>query len=883
MFAYSVPFFAFPAGPRRRENRFPSAPRDLLETYYNRKGDEKMKRRTSRLLSTLLALCMVLTLMPGTALAAETATSYVIGPNNVTVPLANWPAGGASYGSGQCRAFAGMVYRTIWGQDFSSYRGTSDDMLRNVPAGSEREITAANTERFITAAEVGATIRITTDISGSDSNGTYLHSLILVQKDSAGLTVYDSVSSGVRLKRYTWSSFASHFAKYKYFKYIKWPGAAAFMTETAPTNAVLTANKTNCAAGDTITFTGNANNASYYSLFVIDESNTIVYSNNKFSTSTTWTPTATGTYRAALTAVNSVGNVSATALTINVYSGAPTAPKIELNTTTPIYGERVKISWYDSANAKSYSYRILKDNVVYATGSSAGSDSYSAIFPEGTYTVEVTAVNPFGSTTSSTSFTVSGCEASGQIGDNVTFMLNTKTGMLILRGTGATWDYGIGSNPMDVYKSNITSVYIEEGITVLGESLFQGYSNIKYIHFPTTLTKISKLAFALCSSLTGMIEEERGVLVNTNGLLVLPATTRTIGVLAFGYCTSLKNVVFGVCNDEIYFEPTSPGTKPVPFYGCADSLTLHSTGGIAYDDNFNPVNDVGYPWLGMILDHTVYFDVNGGNTLQGNDSTWELFQETYYLIEEIPTREGFTFLGWFTAPVGGSQVTRNTVVTNTGSHTLYAHWKPDEHTVTLDLSVEDIRSPVQTYSLMAGEGVRAVADDIYEITVDYWETYGNLPTPEMPGCSFVGWSTSPEGGEIITAESIYILDKDQVLYAVWEPNDREYGADRNSIDIKLSGIEDALVYEIPADVFQAEVSIANPTGGVIVCIASYTAEGRFIGIQSGQISNVMADGSAKLSFTIDNSKGTIGIIKVFSLDSFDNAAPLGEVAELPVW
>ena len=45
------------------------------------------------------------------------------------------------------------------------------------------------------------------------------------------------------------------------------------------------------------------------------------------------------------------------------------------------------------------------------------------------------------------------------------------------------------------------------------------------------------------------------------------------------------------------------------------------------------------------------------------------------LIGELPTatREGYEFLGWFTAAVGGTQVTSATVVTK--DVTFYAHWK----------------------------------------------------------------------------------------------------------------------------------------------------------------------------------------------------------------
>lgn len=38
-----------------------------------------------------------------------------------------------------------------------------------------------------------------------------------------------------------------------------------------------------------------------------------------------------------------------------------------------------------------------------------------------------------------------------------------------------------------------------------------------------------------------------------------------------------------------------------------------------------------------------------------------------------PTRTGYTFLGWYTNPVGGTKIDSNTSVTS--DVTYYAHWK----------------------------------------------------------------------------------------------------------------------------------------------------------------------------------------------------------------
>lgn len=201
-----------------------------------------MQKRFGKILHRGVALFLGLALLfavPGELVVVQGAGSYTA--NGVTLPLKGYGNGAPSYGKANCRAFAGMVYKKIWGTTFTSYRGTNDDMLRNVPTGSARAITVENVKKFISAAALGATIRITTDIRGNDVYGTNLHSQILIQKDDKGFTIYDSIDSQIRVKYYTWEAYVASYGKYKYFKYIKWPDAPAYDSnmEEAPEISVL--------------------------------------------------------------------------------------------------------------------------------------------------------------------------------------------------------------------------------------------------------------------------------------------------------------------------------------------------------------------------------------------------------------------------------------------------------------------------------------------------------------------------------------------------------------------------------------------------------------------------------------------------------------------
>ena len=71
--------------------------------------------------------------------------------------------------------------------------------------------------------------------------------------------------------------------------------------------------------------------------------------------------------------------------------------------------------------------------------------------------------------------------------------------------------------------------------------------------------------------------------------------------------------------------------------------------------------------------YTLTWDLGGGNT----ETTKQTYGEKLVFPAE-PTRKGAEFLGWFTEPDGGTQVTANDVFTETADKTYYAHWEITE-------------------------------------------------------------------------------------------------------------------------------------------------------------------------------------------------------------
>ena len=56
-----------------------------------------------------------------------------------------------------------------------------------------------------------------------------------------------------------------------------------------------------------------------------------------------------------------------------------------------------------------------------------------------------------------------------------------------------------------------------------------------------------------------------------------------------------------------------------------------------------------------------------------DESVTVIFGDAYGELPE-PTREGYTFDGWYTAETGGELVEADTEVSDKSDHTLYAHW-----------------------------------------------------------------------------------------------------------------------------------------------------------------------------------------------------------------
>ena len=113
---------------------------------------------------------------------------------------------------------------------------------------------------------------------------------------------------------------------------------------------------------------------------------------------------------------------------------------------------------------------------------------------------------------------------SGTSGEGVYWTLDSK-GLLTISGSGE-----MTSSPWRTdYARGIKQVVIEEGVTTVAGSAFDGCTSMTSVSFPSTLTSIGGFAFENCSALESV---------------VFPENLTNIGYYAFRWCTSLKGVAF---------------------------------------------------------------------------------------------------------------------------------------------------------------------------------------------------------------------------------------------------------------------------------------------------------------------------------------------------
>lgn len=252
---------------------------------------------------------------------------------------------------------------------------------------------------------------------------------------------------------------------------------------------------------------------------------------------------------------------------------------------------------------------------------------------------------------------------------------------------------------------------------------------------------------------------------------------------------------------------------------------------------------------------TVEFESQGGS--EADDKNYNNLPKNYGVLSES-WRDGYTFLGWYTAAEGGEKIEENSPVT--GDITLYAHWAENPK-ITLD----------------ANGGTFKLDDehttDIVTEYCGYNKPIGRLPSPTNTAASFLGWYTEAEGGEKISSDTV--LTSDTTYYAHWgyRPSlDTDGGNIQGDFEgFEASSTADYKITELP------EVERDNYTFKGWYNGETKVEEGSTIDLNENNVIKAKWDRAAYVTVTLNTDDGTLSdgvsnTIKIYKGKS---------VAELP--
>lgn len=236
--------------------------------------------------------------------------------------------------------------------------------------------------------------------------------------------------------------------------------------------------------------------------------------------------------------------------------------------------------------------------------------------------------------------------------------------------------------------ASLENITLPNSITVIPERLFYGCSILKNVVIPNSVTTIREYAFGMCQLLEqlevpdSVITIENYAFVNCDSLTteIYYVTTNLTNILSNG-----KNYVFS--NTQYYTTTLSasagyklPNNIVVKINGTDLSLNDYEydskTGNLKIEFDKNNGN-IEIEAIGNKI-YKVSFDANGGKYSNGNNIlSFEDCENCDFDNLDIPTKNGYKFIGYYTEKIGGISI-ENIMNSEEGINsdmTFYARWE----------------------------------------------------------------------------------------------------------------------------------------------------------------------------------------------------------------
>ena len=267
-------------------------------------------------------------------------------------------------------------------------------------------------------------------------------------------------------------------------------------------------------------------------------------------------------------------------------------------------------------------------------------------------------------------------DESGICGANLTWSLNSN-GVLNITGTGPMADYSSGNAPWYSYRTNISTINVNSGVTSIGSYAFEGCSRAIVATMQASVTAIGNNAFRNCSWLSTVTLREGLLTIDNSAFygcadltsVTIPSSVTSIGYMAFAQCTDLTSVTVNNPECEI-------GDVDLDVFTYSENVTLYGAYGSTARDYAEAAN---IPFLvtGSCGENVSYiFDpINGALTISGTGAManyadltalpWDSYLNS---IISVSIDSGVTSIGYraFRACHGLTSVTIPTSVTSIG-------------------------------------------------------------------------------------------------------------------------------------------------------------------------------------------------------------------------
>lgn len=360
------------------------------------------------------------------------------------------------------------------------------------------------------------------------------------------------------------------------------------------------------------------------------------------------------------------------------------------------------------ANANTVTLSMLTRLVIdidgYPVGTKGGTQDYSGNgwkFKNGTLTLEsgdydfsggrnaLRPLNPNVHLVVESGATLTGGAAGD--GSGVTWQLTENTDdpstyTLTIRGSGAMEDYLMsGHQPWRSFRDQITSVVVSPGVTSIGNLAFTRFSKLIHVDIADSVVSIGEGVFSECSSLTN---------------ITVPQSVTYIDANAFDSCTNLSSITLSTNNITSIRPHTFSGCSKLSsivipdgvtsiqlgaFFNCTNLTSITIPGSVTsigsnVFDGCTSLNDIRYSGTSESVISALSGYVPTLVTFDYGDKVPEAKRmitvsvktgETLTAPTTIPTVSGYEFKGWLTKDGKPYDFTG----APTGRFTLYANWE----------------------------------------------------------------------------------------------------------------------------------------------------------------------------------------------------------------